>query len=171
MKHGRQILLSFALLLLIGSVDVVRAGEASASASASMSVSVTVREVIRLEQAGASALQVTETDLARGWIEAPRALRSAVATNVRGGYLVRYELDRTVAQSAKVGDLMVGPGGAFEMGRGSSSSAQDVRIELARNLRPGTYDFPVSTTVHPISGSAQNERPAQPVVMMVDSRR
>ena len=124
------------------------------SVSATLAVSVRVLANARVSvESAPSQVQVTESDVARGYVELPAPVRVRVHTNSQAGYLltvtrlhdalgtVRFDWDggslRLTDGEAWVARPAV-PGGDVLSLRG--------RLELSPATRPGVYPLPVDFT-------------------------
>src|ERR1700687_4938815 len=87
-RTGMARVLSFALTALLAPALPLHAG--SISASLSVSVVVPARAVLSVESQPAG-LEITEADVARGYVEAPGASLVRVRTNSPAGWLLEFQ--------------------------------------------------------------------------------
>src|ERR1700687_3371169 len=85
---GKTIALAIAFAALPAPASPIHAG--SISASLSVSVVVPARAVLTVESQPAG-LEITEADVARGYVEAPGAALDRVRTNSPAGWLLEFQ--------------------------------------------------------------------------------
>lgn len=132
---------------------------ATARAAIAVGVTVLARAVIA-EQSNPAALEVTPLDLARGYVDVPRATRLTIANTSPYG----YELDvwpaapvfREVTIVGFGPQVRLGDEGGSIVARGARGQALplvlDFRFTLAAGLEPGRYPWPLRYQVRPIAG-------------------
>lgn len=147
------------LLAVVAMAALAAAASASAaSASASLSVSVVVlpRAVMSMEAEPAS-LEITAADIARGYLDVPRATRARVRTNSPGGWLLQFDVGRGPFRSLEVSGL--GARTHVSSARGwvirpfppshMESLELGYRFLLAEGAQPGVYPWPVALSSQP----------------------
>lgn len=151
---ARVFLFSFALAALLAPALAVHAG--TVSASLSVSVVVPARAVLSVESQPAG-LQVTEADVARGYVEAPGASLVRVRSNSPAGWLLEFQplqgpyraLEVTglgsPAQVSAAGGWLAQP----YAGRTVVTASLGYRFFLSDDARPGVYPWPVGLTAIP----------------------
>lgn len=144
-----------ALLFLLAAAATLGMSEpavaSDARGHAGLAVTARVRPVVRTELTGLSVVTISESDIRRGHIDVAASIATPGAAAFRSGYLVRYEIDPAVARRARIGDLSVGPGGAFRIERRLAlDESSEIRIELAERVVPGEYESPITISVHPL---------------------
>jgi hypothetical protein len=129
----------------------------AASRSIAVSAFVTANAVVQVEYQ-AQQLVVTETDVARGYCDAPAASRLRVSSNSRAGYLISIFNRLPIFKSVRV-DM---PDASAQISRDGGSIAQHgrhgkemltqmtYRFMLADGVGPGTYPWPLQLDVRPI---------------------
>jgi hypothetical protein len=103
-------------------------------------------------------IEITEADIERGYVEVRGASRFSVATTSRVGYAVdlvaKLPLFAAVHVSSALGSARLGPEGGTLVARGrprrDANAELTYRFELARDVRPGTYPFPLHLAVRPL---------------------
>ena len=129
----------------------------AASRSIAVSAFVTANAVVQVEYQ-AQQLVITETDVARGYCDAPAASRLRVSSNSRAGYLISIFNRLPIFKSVRV-DM---PDASAQISRDGGSIAQHgrhgkemltqmtYRFMLADGVGPGTYPWPLQLDVRPI---------------------
>jgi hypothetical protein len=153
-RAGKACVLAFALAAFIAPALPVHAG--SVSASLSVSAVVRARAVLSVESQPAS-LQITEADVARGYVEAPGASLVQVRTNSPAGWLLEFQplqgpyraLEVTglgsTAQVSAAGGWLVQP----FAGKMLVTASLGYRFFLTGDAKPGLYPWPVALTAIP----------------------
>lgn len=128
----------------------------STSALMSVRVQVQARTLLNVESQPPS-LDLTEADLARGYVEVPAAARIRVRSNDPNGYLLDFEVAAGPFTAIEVTGL--GPAAQISAtggwlaqpfaGTQPVTSELTYRFLLAGNVRPGTYPWPVSLSAAP----------------------
>lgn len=133
----------------------------SGSASAQLRVVVNVPLVLRLHAPSTPArFEVTEADIARGFVQLPAPFPVTVYSNSRHGYTLSIAKHADFVRVAHVvglgGELRIDAAPAFSArqapGRGLARDDLSLgfRFELADSARPGSYDWPISITAMPL---------------------
>ena len=128
----------------------------AASRSIAVSAFVTANAVVQVEYQ-AQQLVITETDVARGYCDAPAASRLRVSSNSRAGYLISIFNRLPIFKSVRV-DM---PDASAQISRDGGSIAQrrhgkemltqmTYRFVLADGVGAGTYPWPLALDVRPI---------------------
>jgi len=103
-------------------------------------------------------LTITPDDVARGYVEVPAASRFTVTTNNPAGYTLNFQPRASIFRSVAIH----GPGMSVEIGAGGGTVIQSgsetgiartlvelgYRFYLAEGVRPGTYFWPLSMSLH-----------------------
>src|SRR6202165_4788569 len=128
----------------------------AASKSIAVSAFVTANAVVQVEYQ-AQQLVVTETDVARGYCDAPAASRLRVSSNSRAGYLISIFSRLPIFKSVRVdmpdasAQISHDGGAIAQRGHGKEMLTQmTYRFMLADGVGPGTYPWPLQLDVRPI---------------------
>ena len=105
-----------------------------------------------------SQITVTAQDIARGYVEAPAASQLRVTSNNPAGYIIdffsRLPIFTSVRVSSTGGSADLGPDGGAIIERGSKGRDMPLhlsyRFNLAANVLPGTYAWPLALNVRPL---------------------
>ena len=139
------------IVLLIASFMIVVAPAYADSASATMAVSVQVigRTLLTVAQQPAS-VEVTQSDVQRGYIDVPAAVAFQVRSNAREGYSLQFEpVSGPFAQANVTWEnrtAAVGADGTWlthGYQQGTTVGRLDVRLVLAPDAAAGSYSWPV----------------------------
>ena len=140
------------MLLLLGIAGPLCAG----SSSAEMRVSVTVvPRTILIVDSEPSHVEVTQTDVARGYLELPDALIFRVRSNNPTGYLVQVAaiggpFGRAIvtwgSSSVSIGTSEAWIAQPYR--RGVTPVVASVRLDIPRGTAPGTYPWPVAVSAN-----------------------
>ena len=121
----------------------------SASATMAISVQVIGRTLLTVGQQPAS-VEVTQSDIQRGYIDVPAAVAFQVRSNARDGYSLQFEPVSGPFAQAKVtwenSTAAVGADGSWlthGYQQGTMAGRLDVRLVLAPDATPGSYSWPV----------------------------
>lgn len=134
------------------------AGTGQATGSATLTVGARVRPVVRLDRLAAPAsLTLTETDLARGWVDLTEPLELEVRANTSGGWDLGLDLDTDVVLAVGIGGLspdpvLAGQGARFGppvTGPGRTPLSLALRLYLGPGARAGLQPFPLRFTAAP----------------------
>ena len=153
-KVGLARILSFALAAILAPALPIHAG--SISASLSVSVVVPARAVLTVESQPAG-LEITEADVARGYVEAPEASLLRVRTNAPAGWLLEFQPLQGPYRSLEVTGLgstaqVSAAGGWLAQpypGKTMATASLGYRFFLSTDARPGLYPWPVALTATP----------------------
>jgi hypothetical protein len=153
-KAGKVGVLLFSLAAFIAPTFPVQAG--SISASLSVSVVVPARAVLTVESQP-TGLEITEADVARGWLEVPGASLVRVRTNSPAGWLLEFQPLEGPYRALEVTGLgataQVGASGGWlaqpYAGRMLVTASLGYRFFLSGDARPGLYPWPVALTASP----------------------
>jgi hypothetical protein len=136
----------------IAVLSLTLASAASAAQSTQMAVSVEViaRTILTVDRQPATVI-VTESDIARGYVDVPAAIGFEVRSNARNGFLLRFQPVSGPFSKATLtwDDALVTVGAdaswiARPYRSGISSGIVDVRLTLASGIAAGTYPWPVA---------------------------
>lgn len=139
------------IVLLIATFVIVAAPAYAGSASATMAISVQVigRTLLTVGQQPAS-VEVTQSDIQRGYIDVPAAVTFQVRSNAREGYSLQFQPVTGPFAQAKItwenSTAAVGADGSWlthGYQQGTTAGHLDVRLVLAPDASPGTYSWPV----------------------------
>jgi hypothetical protein len=155
--YTRVAFLAAALLLSALSVPA----QAQASAGAEVKVSATVRKHASLEVlAQPGSVQITQMDIARGYVEVPAPVQVAVKSNTQEGYLLVFDNHGDFFRQARVrglaGDVQVGAGGGQVAQRLAGAGVSRVtlalsfRFELSESAREGVYAWLMQLSAMPL---------------------
>ncbi len=134
------------------------AGLYAADSSAPLQVSATVSPVARLEQLLPDPLLISAADLARGYVDAPRALRLRVYSNSHAGFVLDVSTQSPWFTAVAIDGLDTGvtlgaEGGAIVQ-RWPGAPQRDLRLRmrfnLAAGLAPGLYAWPLQLRARPL---------------------
>jgi hypothetical protein len=160
-KRGLQLqhkLTGYALAVAIGLspfVNWMSSAEAG-QLSAAIPVSVTVLAHAKMQTEHQTAqLNISEADIARGYVEVSDALRFSVNTNSLSGYLLVFHPIGNLFESVQVDGLgnavQLGPDGGDIVQRGAVltqlNHALSFRFNLSQNVTPGNYPWPLQLSV------------------------
>jgi len=139
------------ILLLIATFVIAAAPAYADSASATMAISVQVigRTLLTVGQQPAS-IEVTQSDIQRGYIDVPAAVAFQVRSNAREGYSLQFKpVDGPFAQANVTWESSTAAVGADGSSlthgyhQGTTPGRLDVRLVLAADATPGSYSWPV----------------------------
>jgi len=137
--------------LLVTAVLVVAPLFAGGSKSASMTVSVEViaRTILTVDSQPSS-VEITDSDVARGYVDLPQSVIFHVRSNAANGYTVQFQPLAGPFSRADInwGNALatVGSDGAWvtqPYQQGTTTATLGVRLTLAPGTQPGTYAWPV----------------------------
>jgi hypothetical protein len=105
-----------------------------------------------------SEITITDADIARGYVEIPAASQLRVTSNNPAGYVIdffsRLAIFTSVRVSSAGGGADLGPDGGtiIERGRKGRDMPLDLsyRFNLAAQVQPGTYAWPLALNVRPL---------------------
>jgi len=133
---------TFVILAVPGYAD-------SASATMAISVQVIGRTLLTVGSQPAS-VEVTQSDIQRGYIDVPAAVAFQVRSNAREGYSLQFEPVSGPFAQAKVtwenSTAAIGADGSWlthGYQQGTMAGRLDVRLVLAAGATPGSYSWPV----------------------------
>jgi hypothetical protein len=137
--------------MLLAGVLTAPASAESFSTSMTVSTQVIGRTLLTLDRQPSS-LVVTPADVARGYVDLPGAVQFQVRSNVRQGYLVRFDALPPAFARAHVEwgatHVVVGTSDqawiAQPYSRSSAPVTASVRVELAPETAAGTYAWPLT---------------------------
>jgi hypothetical protein len=143
-----------ALILASLAATLQAAENHNGSATATLSVSATVMaRAMATTEYQSPELVITAADIARGYVDVPRATRLQVRTNSANGYLLVFESTQplfTEVQVSGAGEqvsIASGNGWVLEPFTATTvSMVLSYRFSLAPGVRPGSYAWPLSVT-------------------------
>ncbi|MBM2828141.1 MAG: repeat-containing protein [Actinobacteria bacterium] len=106
------------------------------------------------------AVVITDADIARGYVDFPSASRIEVRNNSRAGYLLVFTgigdlfsmLDQVNVKGLGI-ETQIGPGGGWipqPYARDTVTMELSYRFVLSKNIRPGSYEWPLSLSARPM---------------------
>lgn len=128
----------------------------AASQMASLQVSAVIRNSAHLRSDfQATQLQITEQDIARGYVDMPSASRFSVVTPKGGSYFVDFHPRSDLFQAVQIEGLgsqveLGADGGSVSQagaGLAGASSTLNYRFQLKPDIQPGVYDWPLQLAV------------------------
>lgn len=146
-----------ALAGLLGWAASTPAHAAGQGVQSQMRVTATVLRHTSVRLDAPQVLTISESDLARGYVDVNKAVEVAVQSNVRDGYtLVLHQGGKHVREA-----VVQGPAGALVVGAGGGMLARPaagsgmwrdtmqlrVRFKLSAQAQAGTYDWPLQISV------------------------
>jgi hypothetical protein len=158
--HLQQKLLTAVLvaILSLASMPDAEATAASKPASAQLKVSATVLPYTSLNVSNrALAVEITEADISRGYVDIRAASAVEVSTNTREGYYLSFECFDSTFRQVRVDGL--GRSALIASGSGivpMPNNGRVVRMELsyrfilAEDAKPGSYPWPMTISVMPM---------------------
>lgn len=156
--HLQQKLLTAVLVAILSLASMADAEAAPKAASAQLKVSATVLPYTSLNVSNrARTVEITESDISRGYVDIRAASSVEVSTNTREGYYLSFECFDSSFRQVRVDGL----GRATTIASGSGivpmpHSGKVVRMELsyrfilAENAKPGSYPWPMTISVMPM---------------------
>ncbi len=159
-QHGLHLqhkLLAAVLLTALTLISSLTPAPAqAASQMASLQVSAVIRNSAYLRtDFQATQLQITDADIARGYVEMPNASRFSVITPKGGSYFVDFHPRSDLFQAVHIEGL----GSHVELGADGGSVTQagaglagvgstlNYRFQLKPDIQPGVYDWPLQLAV------------------------
>jgi hypothetical protein len=163
MEGASKLYIRMAALALAGllSSGVAAPAHAQGSAGGEVKVSATVRKHASLEVlAQPGAVQVTQADIARGYVDVPAPVQVAVKSNTQEGYLLVFDNHGDFFRQARVrglpSDVQVGSAGGQVAQRAPGHGMSRVtlalafRFELSPSTQEGVYAWPMQLSVTPL---------------------
>lgn len=134
------------------------AGLCAADTSTVLQVTATVNPVARLETPSPAPLQISAADLARGYVDAPHALRLRVYSNSHAGFALDVATQSpwfsAVAIEGLDARVTLGAEGGTIVQRWQGASTRELslhlRFRLADGLMPGLYVWPLQFRARPL---------------------
>jgi len=121
----------------------------SRSASMTVSVEVIARTILTVDSQPSS-VEITDSDVARGYVDLPQSVIFHVRSNAANGYTVQFQPLAGPFSRADInwGNALatVGSDGAWvtqPYQQGTTTATLGVRLTLAPGTQPGTYAWPV----------------------------
>lgn len=156
----QQKLIRAALITLLALASLAPADRSYARQSnASMGVSATVLAFANLliinQNTG---LQITSTDIKRGYVDVPFASHLEIKSNSRDGYQLMFqslwEYVKEIQVTGLGSEIKLGSEGGTVVqryvGAGTSTLKLGYRFVLSQNAQPGKYDWPLLLSVKPL---------------------
>ncbi len=145
--------LSAALLVILAASQLF-AG--SASAPMHVSVNVMARAIVTVDSVPA-AVEVTGSDIARGYVDVIAPVVIRVRTNSRAGYLLQAEQQSPDFKMVELsfGDATMSVAGtetwiSRPYVQGNDVIAMHVRVHLVASAQAGSYPLPISFSARPL---------------------
>ncbi len=148
-------LIAYVLAVTMGLAPLVPPAEASQK-SLAMPVSVTVIANAKMQtNYQAAQLEITDADVARGYVEVSSASRFSVSTNSRSGYIMEFHPVGNIFESVQVGGLghvvQLGADGGAIVQRGllppNLTHELSFRFNLRSDTLPGSHPWPLLLSV------------------------
>jgi hypothetical protein len=143
-----------AALLVIFTAGEIFAG--SASAPMHVSVNVVARAILTVDSPSAT-IDVTEADIARGYIDVSAPIVIRVRTNSRAGYMLQAEpqiADFKMVELTFGDSTMTVAGTESWISRpyvpGGEVIAMHMRVHLEKATQVGSYPLPISLSTRPL---------------------
>ncbi|MBK5260916.1 MAG: hypothetical protein JJE51_15105 [Thermoanaerobaculia bacterium] len=144
-------LLRLSTVMLLAGALTASASAESLSVEMAVSTQVIGRTLLTMDRQPSS-LVVTDSDVARGYIDLPGAVQFQVRSNVRQGYMIRFDALPEPFARAQVewNQTQVVVGGADQAfvaqpyARGATAIHASVRLDLAPQTAAGTYPWPLT---------------------------
>ena len=155
MLSARQRLIYFALCSALAATMISPDSDAATrQTQIEVTAYVPPSVVSQLEQQ-ATALTITDADVARGYVEIPAGSRLRVTSNDPAGFVIdffpRLPIFKAVRVSTRSGSAQLGPlGGAMAENRHRGRNIPlelSYRFDLADHVQPGTYPWPLALNV------------------------
>jgi hypothetical protein len=147
---SRLALAAFGLALLAGA-----GGAQAGGASAAIQVSVVVRHFFRLQVLSQpQAIQVSQRDVARGYVDVPVPVQLAVESNSGNGYTIQFARQGEAFEGAQVQglgqEIQVDSQAAMHWKPAARRETLEFRfrLRLAPQLRPGEYPWPIQLSMN-----------------------
>jgi hypothetical protein len=138
-----------AFLLLAVIVAIGPASAASTSAQLSVSVQVVARTILTVDRQPGS-IDITPSDVARGYVDLPQAMVFHVRSNASNGYSVQFDPMSYPFSRADINwgntSATVGTDGTWltrPYQQGPTPGSLNVRLTLSADASPGSYAWPV----------------------------
>lgn len=153
--------LAMAAALAVGAVAGSTSAEAADGANAQVTVGATVLRHVGIRVLTAPrTINISETDIARGYVDAPIASKLEIRSNSPTGYMLAIESQADFARGTEVrgigGVASLGRfGGVLNIqtgGRGMQMTPVELsfRILLSEEARPGVHPWPIQLSVLPV---------------------
>jgi hypothetical protein len=148
---------SMALLMVAPAPTLATGADVTVSVSATVLKKATLRVLSQ-----PSAVSITPTDIARGYVDVSVPAHVAVKSNSPDGYLLEFasqgEFFRQIVVHGLPNDVQLGAAGASRavMQPAAASGVTRAQLELGfrflltDSAQPGTYSWPVHLTVSPV---------------------
>lgn len=148
---------ALAAALAITTPGLIEPVQAAQTASQTVRFVIKVPAMVRLDVLRQpQALEITEADIARGWVEIDHAAVVQVQSNTpwEVSFRSRPDLFRAGTVRGLAGEVRLGPDGGSQPAliatKRPSSYELSYRFELAPGVKPGTYPWPVAVSAHAI---------------------
>jgi hypothetical protein len=158
-QHSKYLLsppkpIAYAIAASVALTPLVPAESAQFSTAIPVTASVVANVKMHVSY-HATELKITESDIERGYIEVPSALRFVVATNSRVGFIMEFRPVGNIIESVKVGglgnEIHLGADGGAIVQRGALPKNLEhnlsFRFTLRPDVSPGMYPLPIDLTV------------------------
>ncbi len=141
---------TMAFLLLTVVLGVAPAIAGSATTQMNVSVQVVARTILSIDSQPSS-VEVTQADVARGYIDVPQAIAFHIRSNASSGYSLQFEpVGYPFSQVAVKWDNSVATFGGEgtwltrSYQPGATTGTMNVHLALAPGTQPGSYAWPVA---------------------------
>jgi len=138
-----------AFLMLTAVISAVPAFAGSVSAPLNVSVQVIARTILTVDSQPVS-IEITDADVARGYIDLPGAIAFRIRSNASSGYSLQFQpvaypfaradvnWDNSLATIGADGSWLTRP-----YSQGTTIGTMNVRLTLAPGTRSGSYAWPI----------------------------
>lgn len=144
----RKRTVAFVMLIVVLSVGPAFAG--SVSAPLNVSVQVIARTILKVDSQPSS-IEITDDDVARGYVDLPGAIAFHVRSNASAGYSLQFQPLAYPFAKADVSwgnsQATVGADGSWltrSYTPGMVNGTMNVRLTLAPGTQSGSYSWPVA---------------------------
>ena len=146
-----------AITTLAASTIVPDVSAATASTQIAVTAYVPAQTIAKLVL-NPSEITITNADIARGYVDIAGASQLQVTSNNAAGFVIdffsRLPIFRSVRVSSAAGSADLGPDGGAIIERGGKGRDMPLnlsyRFNLAENVQPGTYAWPLALNVRPL---------------------
>lgn len=152
--------LALAALSAAPSPALAESAAGASKAKAAVDFRIVIPKVLRVRTLRQpDRLVVTPRDVSAGFVEIDRGVEVEVLSNLRGGHTVQFHLASLVVRAVRVSGMgaaidVAGDGGAVFMPRAPREPTRSTlilgfRLQLAKDVEPGVYAWPVSIAAFP----------------------
>jgi hypothetical protein len=150
--------IAYALAASVSLTPLIPAESAQLTTAIPVTASVVANVKMRMSY-HATQLNITQSDVERGYVEVTSALRFVVDTNSRAGFIMEFHPIGNIIESVKVGglgnEIHLGAEGGAIVRRGALPKNQEHNLSFKFTLRPdvspGSYPLPIDLTVRALT--------------------